>query len=190
VTQTTENLTSDDRFAEIWQDLSHNQRRFVVQMTECGTKKEAAEIIGVNPHTVYNWDDDIDEAIALLMANAKDSAVDMLTSALARAVMVKLAGLESDDERVKQDAASEVIDRVLGKATQKQQITGADGGPVEHRDVTEERTLKPHFFAQVIDELESLRAAGGDAGTARDAESVHSASSDGQASGLPGSDGP
>jgi len=98
--------------------------------------------------------DIVDQAIDLLLANAKDSAVDMLTSALARAVMVKLAGLESEDERVRQDAASEVIDRVLGKATSKTEITGvedaqttrAGGRSWRPGDVLERPTSK-HTFA-------------------------------------------
>ena len=127
MTETVENLTSDDRFAQIWKLLTHNQRRFVVQMTDSPTKKEAAEIIGLDPRTVYAWPKFIDEAVGLLLENAKTSAVEMLTSALARAVMIKLAGLDSNDEKMRQDAASEVIDRILGKAKQTNELTGAGG---------------------------------------------------------------
>ena len=99
-------------------------------MLECNTKKEAAEAIDLQPDTVYRWGDVVDEVIDLLVEDAKATAVGMLTSALHKAVMVKLAGMDEDDARIRQDAASEIIDRVLGKATSKTELTGADGGPV------------------------------------------------------------
>lgn len=119
----TEQSTSE-RFSELWQALNHNQRRFCVAMLECNTKAEAAEMIDIKPDTVYRWGDEVDETIDLMVSDAKEAAVGMLTGALHKAVMVKLAGMDEDDPRIRQGAASEVIDRVLGKATQPSEIKG------------------------------------------------------------------
>jgi vacuolar-type H+-ATPase subunit H len=119
-----ENLTSSERIKELWVLLNHNQRRFVVEMTQCSTKKEAAEVVGIDPRTVYNWPSIVDEAVDLLLADARTAAVEMLTQALTRAVMIKIAGLDSGDEKIRQAAASEIIDRGLGKATQHLEHSG------------------------------------------------------------------
>jgi hypothetical protein len=51
-------LSTSERFAEIWAGLGHNQRRFVIAMLESKTKREAAESIGVQPNTAYKWNGD------------------------------------------------------------------------------------------------------------------------------------
>ncbi|MBD3354308.1 MAG: hypothetical protein GF364_22690 [Candidatus Lokiarchaeota archaeon] len=117
-----------ERFSELWQALTHNQRRFAVAMLECNTKAEAAEAINLRPDTVYRWPDAVDEVVDLMTLDAKESAVSMLTSALHKAVMVKLRGLDDGDVKVRQDSATEIMDRVLGRAKQTSEITGEDGG--------------------------------------------------------------
>ena len=125
--KTTEQSTSE-RFSELWQALNHNQRRFAVAMLECNTKAEGAEAIDIKPDTVYRWGKAVDEVIDLMIGDAKDTAVSILTSALHKAVMVKVAGMDADEPRVRQDAASEIIDRALGKASQPLAVTGKGGG--------------------------------------------------------------
>jgi len=132
---TTEQSTSE-RFSELWQALNHNQRRFAVAMLECNTKAEGADAIGLKPDTVYRWGKAVDVVIDLLIRDATTSAVGILTSALHKAVMVKIAGMDDDDTRVRQDAASEIIDRVLGRASQPLEHTGKDGGPIETTAMT------------------------------------------------------
>lgn len=126
----TEQSTSE-RFSELWQALNHNQRRFAVAMLECNTKGEGARAVGLKPDTVYRWGKNVDEVIDLLIGDAKTSAVGILVSALHKAVMVKVAGMDEDDPRVRQDAASEIIDRVLGKVSQPLEHSGPGGAPVE-----------------------------------------------------------
>jgi len=118
----------------LWQALNHNQRRFAVAMLECNTKAEGAEAIGLKPDTVYRWGKAVDEIIDLLIGDAKETAVGILTSALHKAVMVKVAGMDEDEPRVRQDAASEIIDRVLGRASQSLALTGKGGGPIVVED--------------------------------------------------------
>jgi len=49
---------------------------------------------------------------------------------------IKLAGLDNRDERVRQAVATEIIEWELGKATQRQEHTGAEGRPIEIIEVT------------------------------------------------------
>jgi hypothetical protein len=39
--------------------------------------------------------------------------------------MVKVAGLDSDNEKIRQDAATEILDRQIGKPLQKSEVSGA-----------------------------------------------------------------
>ena len=134
-TEQTENCTFEAfpeqdgaEFLALWRQLSHNQRGFVVAMRECHNKTEAAEAIGLTPSTVYRWPGIVDQAIALMDWHVKDAAVQILADAVAKAALVKVGGLDSEDESVRQDTASEVLDRILGRATQaiKHEGTGPE----------------------------------------------------------------
>lgn len=110
-------------FSDVFKKLSKDQLRFVVAMQDCNSKKEAAKMIGLNPNSVYNWGDEVDDAIMALALDITQSAREMRKKALAKAVAVKLAALDSDDERIRQAAATEIIEAELGKAKQAMDLT-------------------------------------------------------------------
>jgi hypothetical protein len=123
-----ENPTFNDEFATIWRSLNHNQRRFVVQMAESPTKKDAAMAINIDAHTVYNWPKSVDRAVELYHDHIRDAASGIIADSVARAALVKIAGLDSDDERIRQMSSTEILDRYFGKPTQRQEVAGANGG--------------------------------------------------------------
>jgi len=110
--------------SELWSQLNRNQRRFVVAMQEFPTKKEAAESIGLEPDTVYRWPDVVDRAVDAFSGDVEAAVMGVLRSIAGKAAMIKASGLDSEDEKVRQAVASEIIDRILGKATQRQEIDG------------------------------------------------------------------
>jgi len=126
----TENSISegDSEFSRLWRQLSHNQRRFVVAMRECSTKAEGAKAIELEPDTVYRWPDIVDDAIDLMDLHVKDAAVQVLADAVAKAALIKVSGLDSGDETLRQATASEVMDRVLGRAQQRHEVAGTGEG--------------------------------------------------------------
>lgn len=133
VTETSQNLeksTSETGFAELWQRMSHNQRRFAVAMLDATTKKEAALAIGLEPNTVYGWNGEVDQAVAYMQQQTRDAVLGIIEANAVKAAMVKAAGLDSQDEIRRQDAASELLDRYLGRPFQRTELTGAGGGPV------------------------------------------------------------
>jgi len=117
-------------FAQLWNELTPTQRRFVVAMTEYPNKKESAEAIGIAPQTAYNWNGAVNEAVAFVRENVALATLGVITANAAKAAMVKSAGLDSDDERIAQAAATEIIDRILGRPTQRSEVTGKDGEPI------------------------------------------------------------
>ena len=121
--ETTEKSISETEFRQIWQALNHNQQRFAVAALRFPSKSAAAISIGVEPDTVYRWNGVVDDAVQYMKDRAKDAAIEILTDSAVEASMVKRTGLASDDERIRQATATEVLDRVLGKPTQNADIT-------------------------------------------------------------------
>ncbi len=125
MSETTANNIEKSTFRALWRKLDHNQRRFAVAMLGSKTKKEAAESIEVKPNTVYNWNGDVDSVIEMMQEQRRDSILEILAEEGAKAAMVKIAGLDSEDEIRRQNAATEILDRILGKAAQPTNVSGA-----------------------------------------------------------------
>lgn len=108
-------------------------------MQDSPTKKDAAEAIGLEPNTVYSWPKIVDDAVERFADDVEAAALDIILANAGKAAMVKAAGLDSGDERTRQQVASEILDRVLGKPTQRQELAGPGGGPVPIQVVREVR---------------------------------------------------
>ena len=121
-----ENYTSKELEA-ILQELSIEQIRFVVARQEFATDKEAAGYIGIKPETVYRWGPEVKKAVKLMALDGIILARHIRRKSLAKAMLVKVAGLDLDEDNIRQRVASEIIEWEMGKATQRQELTGADG---------------------------------------------------------------
>lgn len=142
--QTVEKSISEADFRRLWQELGHNQRRFAVAMMDYPTKKEAALAVGIEPNTAYKWNGDVDLVIDFLLEQLAASASAILESGVVKAAMLKLAGMDSDDEKTRQGVATEVLDRVLGRATQRQEVdvtTQGESLNVGHTDQQHARAM-------------------------------------------------
>ena len=120
----TQQITEKDNSAlsQVLALLSTDQIRFVVARQEHNTDKDAALSIGMRPGLVYAWRRDgapIDEAVRLMALDGLVVAQHIRRRNLAKAMMVKVSGLDlQDDERLRQSVASEIIEWELGKAKQ------------------------------------------------------------------------
>lgn len=90
-------------------------------------------MIKVSESTVYRWPDVVKRAVMLMAQDGLKTAMYIRRKSLAKAMLVKVKGLDSGDERIRQGAATEIIEWETGKANQP--ITGKDGGPVTMRVV-------------------------------------------------------
>lgn len=119
--------SSSDELVQVVASLSTDQIRFVVARQQFATDKEAAIEIGIKPDTVYQWKHKgipIDEAVRLMALDGIIVARELLRRNLAKAAAIKVAGLDSKQEKTRQDVATEILDRELGKPTQRQEISG------------------------------------------------------------------
>jgi len=146
--KTNQEKSSFDELEQVLAELTVDQIRFVVARQEFSTDKEAAGEIGIKPDTVYQWKYKgcpIDEALRLMALDGVIVAKHLRRRNLAKAMAVKVAGLNSDEERTRQSVATEIIEWEIGKAKQPTEISGRDGGPIETKDVTltdDERTQR------------------------------------------------
>ena len=146
--KTNQEKSSFDELEQVLAELTVDQIRFVVARQEFSTDKEAAGEIGIKPDTVYQWKYKgcpIDEALRLMALDGVIVAKHLRRRNLAKAMAVKVAGLDSGDERIRQGVATEIVEWEIGKAKQTTEVSGRDGGPIETKDVTltdDERTQR------------------------------------------------
>lgn len=102
--------------------------RFVAARLESDTDKEAALKIGLLPTTVSAWPERelIKEALTLMTQQATQGARAILHRNAIKAAMVKSKGLDSDDPKIAQQAASDILSWVIGKPTQRNEISLSD----------------------------------------------------------------
>jgi D-arabinose 1-dehydrogenase-like Zn-dependent alcohol dehydrogenase len=131
------------RLQEILKQLSMEQIRYIVARQECRTDGEAAIAVGISAQTVYKWPDIVNEAARLMACDGIVAATEIRRRNLTKAMIAKVGGLDSNDEKLKQGVATEIIEWAMGKAVQKQEVTGAEGGDLVIQFVTkpEDRTL-------------------------------------------------
>ena len=112
-------------------ELTTDQIRFAVARQECATDKEAAEAVGISVRTVYNWPDVVKDAVRLMAFDGLVVAAHVRRRNLAKAMQVKVAGLDDEDAGLRQRVATEIIDWEMGRPTQRQEVSGPDGSAIE-----------------------------------------------------------
>jgi len=139
--QAREEKSTSEQLQEALGRLTSDQIRFVVARQEFPTDMEAAQSIGIKANTVYKWRHGgvpIDDAVHLMAADGVIVAMELRRRNLAKAMAVKVAGLDSTKEVTRQNVATEIIEWEMGKPMQKQEITGAAGGDLVFRVVYED----------------------------------------------------
>ena len=118
---------SSEQLRQALEMLTTDQLRFIVARQEYATDKEAAEAIGIKPNTVSQWKHKgapIDEAVRLMAADGLVTAQVIRRKALAKAMAVKVSGLDDDKPEVRQRASTEIIEWEMGKADQPVKHSG------------------------------------------------------------------
>ena len=122
--QTSQEKSISEQLSEVLDSLTPDQLRFVVAMQEFKTKQDAAKAIGLKPDTVYHWNGNIDRAVILFKREALETARAIALNNLIKAMMVKVNGLDSNDEAIRQKVATEIIEMGLGKVMQQVDVGG------------------------------------------------------------------
>ncbi len=110
---------NDEELKKLLAGFNLTQMRFLIARMDCNSNAEAAKKIGIRPATVTDWGPDIRRAMYLMKYDGVITALEMQRKALPRAMAVKVGGLESQEERIAQASATEIIERELGKPVQR-----------------------------------------------------------------------
>ena len=100
-------------------------------LSSLGSKLSIALTPVLKPDTVSYWKRKgapIDQTVKMMIADGLVTALHIRKRNLAKAMAVKVAGLDSDDERLRQGVATEVIEWETGKAKQTVAADVTSGG--------------------------------------------------------------
>ena len=119
--------------------LTTDQIRFVVARQDHNSDKATAKFLGISPNTVKDWKykgAPIDKAVQMMALDGLIVAASIRRRNLAKAMLVKIAGLDDDDDRLRQSVATEIIEWEMGKAQQSTKLEGSgDNGEIEIKQV-------------------------------------------------------
>lgn len=115
------------------QQLTPNELDFVMARSSHNSVKEACKEAGLSQSTVYGWDNREElEEIALALRLDRHVEVELkLREALPDAVQTIIDGLRERRYDTKFKAAVEILDRTLGKPTQKIDQKTEHSGSIE-----------------------------------------------------------
>jgi len=122
-----------EQLSDILRTLTPEQLKFVAARMYQRSDAAAARECDLPSSTVYGWDNkpDVDRAVQLAQLDGVHVAQERLRRLMDKAVDVLEGEMNGKSRNAKRlEAAIEVLDRVMGKATQRNEISGADGGPV------------------------------------------------------------
>lgn len=107
---------------------------YVMARSKVNSDRQGYLDAGIAKATFYLWPTEEREKLNDLAQRVKREtatrAIMVLQDAAEDAAVVKAAGLKSRDERVKQAAATEILDRTIGKTTTTVALTGSNGQPI------------------------------------------------------------
>ena len=108
------------------QQLTPNELDFVMARSSHNSVKDACKEAGLSQSTVYGWDNREElEQMALALRLDRHIEVELrLRDALPEAVQTIIDGLKERKYDTKFKAAVEILDRTMGKPTQKQEVSG------------------------------------------------------------------
>lgn len=159
----------EERLRKVLRMLTPQQLRFVAVRPHCNSDAEAALEVGVSPATVWRWPQRVHLAVRLMAADGMIVSLEILRSALPKAAMRKVDGLNSLDERIQQAAATEILDRFHGRPTQHVESAVEHSGGVAVVDLTDDERVER--LARIFDAARARRdgqAAAGDQSVAAD----------------------
>ena len=128
--------------SNVFDGLDERETAYVLARSEAFSNNQALKACGFSVGWLRNKD--VEDLNARADSLRKDKAIRasiLLSEAVEEAARVKVAGLKSRDDRVKQAVATEIIDRELGKVLQRTELTGEVSIEVEDARESIQRKL-------------------------------------------------
>lgn len=123
IPKTAQNHAIEGELDAILAQLSYDQIRFLIARAESASDTEACRAVHIPRGTMTHWPAEqrelLKQALLLMAQDGIVTALHIRRRNLAKAMAVKVAGLDSADEKIRQSVSTEVIEWEMGKATQK-----------------------------------------------------------------------
>lgn len=123
-----------DDLRTILDQLSDQRLDYVMARSRVNSDAAGMKEANLSRTTFYSWPLEERERLNDIAQRVKREvalrATMILHAATEEAARVKIAGLRSRNEHIKQDVATEILDRIVGKAANKTEVTGKDGGAI------------------------------------------------------------
>jgi hypothetical protein len=124
-----------DDLHTVLSQLQDNRLDYVRARSLVNSDAQAIKDAGIPRATFYRWSAEEREKLNEMAQQLKRAtvarAIMALQAAAEEAAQVKIAGLKSRDERLKQSAATEILDRNIGKPSQSIKLGGDGGEPIK-----------------------------------------------------------
>jgi hypothetical protein len=124
-----------DDLQTVLNQLEDNRLDYVRARSLVNSDAQAIKDIGISKTAFYKWPAEEREKLNELAQQLKRAtvarAIMAIQAAAEEAALVKIAGLKSRDERLKQSAATEILDRNIGKPSQSIKLGGDGGEPIK-----------------------------------------------------------
>lgn len=102
--------------------LEDNRLSYVIARASATTDAQGIRDAGISRASFYTWPaeerDNLNKLAQRFKRETAERALMILQNATVEAAEVKVSGLKSRDERVKQAASTEILDRAVGKSEQ------------------------------------------------------------------------
>lgn len=107
--------------------LKDKRLDYVMERAKSETDIAAYKKAGISKTTFFAWGKEerehLNEVAQMIKRETATRAIMVLQDAAEEAARVKVAGLKDRDARVKQAAATEILDRTIGKSMEKVDLT-------------------------------------------------------------------
>jgi hypothetical protein len=117
-----------DDLRQILDGLEDAKLDYVIERSKARSNRAAWTKAGIPRSTYYNWSqeerDRLNGYAQALKRRRKLQAELRLEEAAEKAAQKKIAGLDSDNEHIQQSAATEILDRTIGRPLQQVKHAG------------------------------------------------------------------
>jgi len=135
--ESAQNRTTDARLEDVLAQLTNDQIRFLIARAEAESDAAACRDIGLGRSTMGHWPTEVRDLLktarVLMAQDGLVTALHIRRRNLAKAMAVKVGGLDSGDERLRQNVATELIEWETGRATQRNENKDEHSGAVAIR---------------------------------------------------------
>ena len=150
-------------FRAILDQLDDYELAYVHERSKVRTDADGYRNAGIGKATFYTWPKEkrnhLNELAQQLKRERLIRIQMVIDDAAESAAEVKVEGLKSKKEYIRQAVATEILNRTVGSPAERHEVTGREGGPIETTDMSDNERI-----ARIVELLYEARdSASGDA---------------------------